>query len=140
MIQTICFELLDDSSLQGSPICSNDVPASQIVSPDGKNDYDLPQLCGDTEKENSKNESITEDIDDSNVRPSTRPSKVPGECWKASKVMMCSFPLDPRSYKEPLSCPNFRNWKQAMDQENESLIANNTRELFPSPKNQNVLS
>ena len=68
-------------------------------------------------------------------RRSGRASKAPGEWWKAPQARVAqATDTEPASYKEAMSAADAEQWKQAMDEEMQSLLANNTWELGKVPE------
>ena len=61
---------------------------------------------------------------------------VTDSCYVAS---LTSDADEPKTYKQATNGQNFRQWKNAMDDEYNSLKVNKTWELVPRPSNQNVI-
>ena len=79
-------------------------------------------------------------------RKSTREKRAPGEWWKnhllpdndAEQANVAMFD-EPQTIKEALSCANASKWEQALHDEYNSLIANDTWTLTPLPKDRHAI-
>lgn len=76
----------------------------------------------------------------SSIRRSSRPSKVPGEWWKAPKALTSSVYSDPMTYREAILCSKSEQLEITMQQAYSSLMENKTWKLVPRLKDHNVVS
>lgn len=62
------------------------------------------------------------------VRRSERQSKPPGEWWKAKGLAarVQPFDFDPETFEQAMASSQADKWRQAIDEEMESLYQNNT--------------
>ena len=106
-----------------------DNPSGEIVEKDGTNDEKS------TEKGNTEPEG---EITESTVRRSQRETRTPnfyGELVNSAKIIS-----EPTTVEEALSCPEKKNWKEAMEDEFQSLKANQVWDLVTPPKDCKVIN
>ena len=110
------------------------------------NKVSIPQNVTNNTDNNLENTKNTDKI--TTLRRSTRKAKPTTAWWEKHEALntiedICLLSFDnniPKNYQEATTSPDYEHWKNAMDEEYNSLIENGTFELVQLPKNKKVIS
>ena len=97
----------------------------------GADPQTVPEHPDDEPAEEAAEEEESEDLP--SPRYPTRARTAPKEWWRSPATLLAAIP-DPVTVEEAMESEHAEQWKQAMDEEHASLLANNTWTLEPVPQ------
>ena len=117
-------------------------PQTVVDTINDENDSSIEMVEKDGANDENRNEEKCTEPEGGNIEPTVRRSQretrrpnFNGELGNSAKIIS-----EPTTVEEALSCPDKKNWKEAMEDEFQSLQANQVWDLVAPPKNCKVIN